>query len=58
MAFCEMAFCEMAFCEMAFCEKPSLGIYVETAVAQNGAFTVAPNDCVTHKAADPDKEAD
>ena len=33
-----------------------LGIYVETAVAQDGAFTVAPYDGVTHKAADPDKE--
>jgi hypothetical protein len=31
---------------------------VQAAIAQDGAFAIAPNDFVTHKAADPDKETD
>jgi hypothetical protein len=39
-----------------FAEK-RLRIYVQTAIAQDSAFSIAPDDLVTHKAADPDKEA-
>ena len=35
-----------------------LGIHVQAAVAQDGAFSIAPDNLVTDKTADPDKETD
>jgi len=39
-------------------DADGLGIHVQTAVAQNGAFSIAPYNLVTDKTADPDKETD
>ena len=45
---------------VSFCkgDADGLGIHVQAAVAQDGAFSIAPDNLVTDKTADPDKETD